>query len=214
MNDRMVLNAETRKKTGSNYAQKIRKSGKVPAVFYTHGEEPIVVSLDEANLRDLLLHGTKLNDIVIDSQDARRFIFREVQYHPVTEKVLHVDLMGVRRSEIIQIDVPIVLVGEASGVKMGGVLDHLLHDVSISCKAGEIPECIEVDVTDLEMGDTITIGDIKTDRFEFGVTNDYAIASVSAPKSIEPEASEEGEEDSEDLESTETEAEDSENTES
>jgi len=219
MTDRMVLNAEIREKTGSNYVQKIRKSGKVPAVFYTHGEDPIALSLNGDNLRNLILHGAKLNDIVIGEQEARRFIFREVQYHPVTEKVLHVDILGVRRGETIQIDVPIALIGEASGVKTGGILDHLLHEATISCKAGEIPENIEVDVSELEMGDALTIGDMKADKFEFVTPKDYAVVTVSAPKAeeepeVEEEELEEGEEGAEGEESTSEESGDSESSES
>ena len=205
MAERMVLDAEIRELTGSNYVKNIRKTGKVPAVFYTHGEEPIVLTLDEANLRDLLLHGAKLNDIVIDKQEARRFVFREIQYHPVTENVLHVDIMGVRRDEVIQIDVPISLVGEAEGVKVGGILEHLLHMATISCKAEEIPENIEVDISALEMGDTMTIADIKTGNFEFVTPENYAIATVSVPKEEEePEVEEDLEEGDEGVETEES----------
>ena len=201
MTDRMVLNAEIREKSGSNYARKIRNEGKVPAVFYTHGEKAVALSLDEANLRDLLLHGAKLNDIIIGSQDARRFVFREIQYHPVTEEVLHVDIMGVRRGEIIQIEVPISLIGEASGVRTGGIMDHLLHVAIISCKAGEIPENIGIDVSEMEMGDTLTIADVKTDKFEFITPEDYAVVTISAPKEEEePEVEEELEEGEEPVE--------------
>ena len=109
-------------------------------------------------------------------------IIKDVQFDPVTEKIVHIDLLGLQKGEKIQIEVPVQFIGTPIGLKEGGVLQHSLHKIEIKCLPAEIPEHIEVDVTNLKLGDAIHISDLKFDNFEIVNSEEVIVASVTHPR--------------------------------
>jgi large subunit ribosomal protein L25 len=158
-----ALPVETRTQVGTTRARALRRTGKIPGVLFGHGAGPLAISLDGRAFEELLHGGGRraLLTIKLDGKTTDTALLRAVQRDPVTRRVLHADLQRVGRSESISSAVPIVAVGAALGVRdFGGVLDVVTHELSIVGPADQIPEHLEIDVTNLGLRDHITAGDI------------------------------------------------------
>ncbi len=156
--------AERRQEHGSSASRRLRHGGRVPGVIYGHGIDPIAVHVDAPDLRHALGSPAGANALLdLDLGDARHLVMaRELQRHPVRKTVAHVDFLVVRRDEVISTDVPITMVGEAEAVRHAeGSVDQELLALTINAKAGSIPSHIEVDVSGLQIGDSIRVGDLK-----------------------------------------------------
>lgn len=192
----LVINVETRKTTGSGAARKLRREGKVPGIFYFHGQENIPFTIDQKELIGLLGHESSLIEAVFDKKNKKQCIIREVQFDPLTGSPKHIDLLGIDLKEKISVSVPINLVGIAAGVKNdGGMLEQQLRELEIQCLPGDIPDNIEIDVSELKIGDTIHCADIKMDKIEILEDPKTVIAIVVPPrvateKELEEEAAE------------------------
>lgn len=158
--DEISLVAEPRSDKGSPATRRLRASGRVPGVVYGHGVTPTPVSVDERALRGALSTEAGANAL-IDLRIGRSrhlALARELQRHPVRQTVSHVDFVVVRRDEIVSAEVPVTLVGEALAVsRAGGTVEQLLLSVDVRAKPADIPRSFEVDVTDLDIGDTIRL---------------------------------------------------------
>jgi len=148
-------------------AKKLRSQGRIPAVIYGRQIKPQNVEVKSKDLEDLIHHSVSENlllDLAVD-QDARPkrlALVKQVQHHPLSGKVLHVDLHEVSESEKVTVTVPVESVGEAAGVKTGGgVLEHVLHKLKVRALPKDLPEVIHVEVSHLEIGKAVHIGDIK-----------------------------------------------------
>src|SRR5579883_2680513 len=142
----LTLNAEKRSKLGGSTANQLRNQGRVPGIIYGQGEPSIAFHVKELDLRSLIYtHETHTVKLTLDGETLR-CILREVQFHPVTDRVSHIDLIKILAGQKIKIDVPINLVGSPAGVKDGGVMDFVLHKLSIECLPDAIPEHIDVNV--------------------------------------------------------------------
>ncbi len=201
---RINLKSRIREGSGKKSAHKIRSVGEVPGVLYGHKEEPVSLSVPEHDLWVILHHatsehlilrldveGTKDNDVLT--------LVRDVQHHPVTGEILHVDFQRISMHEKIKVGVPVELIGIARGVKeFGGILDHGMREVMVKCLPEEIPESLPVDVSNMEIGDSIHLSNImgQYDQLEFLDDESVTLAHVSPPKKLEvfEEAAEEGEE--------------------
>jgi large subunit ribosomal protein L25 len=157
------LVAEKREGTGKGVARKLRAAGRVPAVLYGHGMEPVSLSVDSRELLHLFHTGAGTNvllDLVVDG-DAHLAMPREVQRDHIKGRFVHVDFLAVSRDQRLTISVPVRLVGESPGVKLGGVLEHHLWDVQVECLPNDIPETIEADVASLEdIGSSLKVADL------------------------------------------------------
>ena len=182
----ITLLAETGRMTGTAASGRLRAAGRIPAVVYGHGTAPRTVSVDARELRQALSTEAGLNQLLEVEVDGERLLSlaRELQRHPVRNTVTHVDFQIVRRDEIISAEVPIVLTGEAKAVETGrGVVSQPLTSLTIHATPGSIPGHIEVDVSELVIGDTIRVGDLALPA---GVTTEVdadeavVIASTSA----------------------------------
>jgi large subunit ribosomal protein L25 len=155
------LAAERRTDVGSAGSRRLRVTGRVPAVVYGRGVEPIAVSVNERDLRAALSTDAGTNaliDLRIGS-DRHLALARELQRHPVRQNLSHVDFVVVRRDEVVAADVPIVLTGDALAVhRGGGTVEQLLFTLRVHAKPADIPHAIEFDVSELEIGDTIRLG--------------------------------------------------------
>jgi large subunit ribosomal protein L25 len=206
MADDIVLAAETGRPTGSSASRRLRAAGKIPAVLYGRGADPAPLSVDWRELRAALTTDKGLNALLTlqVGRKKTKAIVKELQRHPVRRDVLHVDFLAVDVDVAITTDVPIVLEGEAIKVlREQGIVDQVLSALVISAKPDAIPGHISVDVSDLEIGHTITVADLvlpadvttEVDPDETVVTAQVtSLALAEEEPGEEAEAAEAGEE--------------------
>ena len=179
----------TREQTGSKVAKALRRDGKIPANFYYAGEDNVSLALDKKVFRQAIHSGHHIFEVDLGGK-AQFVMIKEVQYHPVTDEIMHVDLMRVRRDEKITISVPIILEGTAVGVKEGGILTQNLQTLEISCLPSDVPDHIVVDVSNFDLNYVMNVKEIKVDEnIEVITAQDMDILAIVPPKaeSLEPE---------------------------
>jgi large subunit ribosomal protein L25 len=188
------LNAFPRSKAGRGEVKKLRSDGRIPAVIYGRNTKPQSLELNTKELEDLIHHSVSENILVdLAVEKAKRLaLVQEVQHHPLNGKVLHVDFHEVSETEKVTIMVPVETVGEAAGVKTGGgVLEHVLFKIKVRALPKDLPEQIVVDVTSLELGKSIHLGEIKApEGVEFLGDKNVPVISVALPKTEAEEAAE------------------------
>ena len=189
------LDISSRSQTGAKESKIARKKGFIPGVLYYSGEKAISISVEKSILLRAMNSGQRIFEINQDGE-SQYTMLKQVQYHPVTDEVIHIDLMRVRRSEKMTISVPIVLVGDAIGVKEGGVLSQSLTQVEISCYPTDVPEQIDLNINDLEINAALSVGDIDTGSEDIELISDANLNIVSITTPISEEvAGQEAEED-------------------
>lgn len=175
------LSAAPRTETGKKAAKQSRKSEFVPAVIYGAGEN-IMIALNEKELRKVIytpiVYLVKLN---VDGK-VHDAIIKEVQFHPVTDKILHVDFLKVSENKPITIGLPINLVGQAEGVKAGGKLLQVVRKIRVKGLAKDLPDAIEIDVTKLGIGKSIMVGELSFDKFTVIEPKSMVIATVKSTR--------------------------------
>ncbi|MBK7228696.1 MAG: 50S ribosomal protein L25 [Ignavibacteriales bacterium] len=186
--EKVIIEAQKRNKIDKASRSALRKEGKVPAIFYSKHHEPIPVQVSERAIHPLVFTSkTHLITLNVEGHDELDCIIKDVQFDPTTEKIVHIDLLGLKKGEKIEIEVPVQLIGSAIGIKEGGILQHTLHKVQISCLPVDIPEHLEIDVTNLKLGQAIHISDLSYDNLTILNNPESIIASVTHPK-VEKEA--------------------------
>ena len=182
----LTINAESRKKLGGSTALQLRQKGRVPGILYGHGEPSIPFHVKELDLRPLI-YTNETHTVSLNLDGApQRCILREVQFHPVTDRVSHIDLIIIHANEKIKIDVPVKLIGTSSGVKDGGVMDFSLHKLSIEVLPDSIPEHIELDITNLKIGHSLHVSDLPSnDAYTIATDSHAVIVTIAAPKAAE-----------------------------
>lgn len=153
-----VLDVEKREQVGSSATERLRRSGRVPAVVYGHGEANEHVSVPAAQVKSLLRHHSKTVELAGDLKETA--LVSEVQWDPLGIEVLHLDLIRVNLKELVQVTVAVHRHGDAAGLRQGGLLIDNAHEVEIECSAGQIPENLSLNVTDLGVGGQKTAGDL------------------------------------------------------
>ena len=178
-----------REQPGSQIAKVLRKEGKIPVNFYYTGKDNINLAIDKKVFRKAIRSGHHIFKVELD-ENTQYVMIKEVQYHPVSDEIIHIDLMRVRRDEKITISVPIILEGTAQGVKEGGILTHNLSTLEISCLPSDVPDCVIVDVSDFEMNRVMNVGELKVDdKIEVITAADMDVLAIIPPKeeSLEPD---------------------------
>ena len=193
-----TLKATPREGTRKGANRKLRATGRVPGVVYGHNEKTRHVSLDAHELEVLFSKISVENTVIKLSIEGEKgevqALVREVQSNPVRGDVVHVDFLQLHAGEMVDVEVPVHLVGNAAGVKLGGVMDHQIHELPVRCLPGAIPQSIVVDVSALELGDSIHVGDLKLpEGVETDMEADRTVCSVVAPAVLEVAAPAEGE---------------------
>lgn len=210
MAEAFILSAEQRERAGKGAARATRRAGRVPAVIYGDKKEPVSISVEPLQLKKLIQTGgffSHLVEIEVGSK-KHRVIARDIQLDPVSDRPVHVDFMRVAKGTTIAVNIPIRYVNEEAspGIKRGGVLNIVRHEVELNVSPEAIPEFIEVDLEGREMGDSIHISQVPLPT---GVAptiahRDFTVATIAAPSSVKSAASEdeevEGEEDTVDAE--------------
>ena len=181
--EKTKLKALERKDFGKSVLRKIRKEGKIPGVFYSKHNPPMHINVTDTLINPLIFTSkTHLIGLEIEGQEELECIIKDVQFDPVTDKVIHFDLLGLTKGEKIQIEVPVQLVGTPVGVKEGGIIQHVMHKLEVECLPRNIPEHIVIDVSGLKIGDSIHIGDLVYEELEFIDPNETLVVQVTHPK--------------------------------
>ncbi|MCC6925650.1 50S ribosomal protein L25/general stress protein Ctc [Novosphingobium sp.] len=193
MSDMLHLPAETRDRAGKGASRALRREGRVPAVVYGGNEEPQAIHVEEKLLVKQLGTGHFFNSIVEVEIGGKtvRTLPKDVAFHPVTDRPLHADFLRLSANSTVHVEVPVIFVNEAAspGLKRGGVLNIVRHELELVCEADKIPDDIAIDVTGFDVGDSIHISHVKlpvgsksaiTDR-------DFTIATIVAPSGLRSE---------------------------
>jgi large subunit ribosomal protein L25 len=194
MSDALTLPAELRERAGKGASRELRRNGRVPAVIYGGKEEPTAIHIEERILRRQLGTGHFMNSIVMVEVNGKpvRTIPKDVAVHPVTDRPLHVDFLRLSKDAKIQVAVPVVFVNEEAspGLKKGGVLNVVRHELELVCESDRIPDDIQLDVTGLDIGDSIHISHVTLPEGSVSAITDrdFTIATIVAPSALKQEA--------------------------
>lgn len=189
MSDVLTLAAEARDRAGKGASRAVRREGRVPCVIYGNKESALSIHVEEKILAKMLHTGHFMNTVVEITVDGatHRTLPRDVQFHPVSDRPIHVDFLRLTGDSLITVNVPVRFENEGAspGLKRGGVLNVVRHEVEIKCPSNAIPDDIVVDVTGFEVGDSIHVSVVKLPK---GVTTvidrDFTIATIVAPSGL------------------------------
>jgi len=187
----ITLTVEPRQSFGKEEAGRIRRSGKVPGIFYSAGKQATSLTCDarEFHLKFDALEGAHLVQLSSSHPElqGKIVLLKEVQRHPLTSSLLHIDFYGVDVNKPIQVTVPLHFQGKAEGVTVGGTLQTLMRDLLVECLPGNIPEFVEIDVTSLKIHDSFHISDIALPSGVQAVSEtNEAVVTVLAPVAAAP----------------------------
>jgi large subunit ribosomal protein L25 len=192
----VTLTAQRRSAAGKGPAGRVRREGLVPAVVYGLGSDNVSVSVPSRELLHILSGATGMNTLITLNIDgtSELAMARQLQRHPVKGTLLHVDFVRVRADQTIQAEIPVHLTGDAEGVARGGVLEQLVHTLTVEAKPSDFPPSIEHDISALEIGGQVYVRDLSVPR---GVTvlqsEDDLVGQISAPRVAEAEEGAEAE---------------------
>lgn len=184
MAESLVLDAKKRTESGKSFARQLRREGSIPAVLYGHGRDPEPLTISNAEFEKALaaVSGTSIIKIKIGNKTSRALI-QEIQRHPTRLQVLHVDFLEVHKGEKIVVRPPIRLIGSPEGVRnQGGVLDQILRELEIRVLPKDLPDHIDVDVTELTVGHSIHVRDVEVPDAEVLTDGGATICTVVAPR--------------------------------
>lgn len=187
------ITARPRAGVGKGAARSLRREGLVPAVVYGHGVDPQPLAVPARELERVLQSiswENTLIDLQVGEHVSAAVLIREVQFHPFKPEVLHVDFMQVTAGEKIEVEIPVEVVGAAPGVKAGGVLEQQLHSVRVYCDPSRIPEQIGVDVSALEIGDSLHVSDLRLPEIEILTEPTTTLVVVVPPAVLKAEEEE------------------------
>ena len=202
MSDQLTLPAEARDRAGKGASRALRRDGRVPAVVYGEKKEPLSIHVEEKLLTKMLHTGHFMNSVVMVDVGgkATRTLPKAVDFHPVTSRPIHVDFLRIGEHSKVNVNVPVRFDNEEAspGLKRGGVLNIVVHDLALVCDASEIPEEIHIPLDGLEIGDSIHISQVKLPKGAKPANEDedFTVATIVAPsamKQTEEEAAPEGE---------------------
>ena len=186
MSEQLTLSAESRDRAGKGASRALRNEGRVPAVIYGSNKEPKAIHVEEKELVRQLMTGHFFNSVIVVS--GERTLAKDVAFHPVTDRPLHVDFLRVAKGATVTVGVPVVFTNEdaSPGLKKGGVLNIVRHEIELEVDADKIPEQIEIDMAGYDVGDSVHVSAVKlpagatptiTDR-------DFTIATLVAPSAL------------------------------
>ncbi len=199
MSDQLTISAEPRERAGKGASRALRREGRIPAVLYGDKKDAQPIHVEEKALNKLLGAGHFMNSLVQVEVggEKTRTLPKDVAFDPVSDRPLHVDFFRLAKGAKVQVNIPVVFVNEeeSPGLKRGGVLNVVRFELDLMCDADLIPDQIEIDVTGLEIGDSVHLSDITLpDGSESSITDrDFTIAGVAAPSALKSSEAEDGE---------------------
>ncbi len=194
-----ALSVARRDPAGSRAARRLRRQGKVLGVLYGGGEEPVAFEVDARLLRQVLSHAGAVLDLSVDGAASTPVVVKELARHPVTGATVHLDLLRVRLDQAIQATVVLELVGadDAPGVKEGGVLEHVTRELTIEALPTDIPDSLQHDVSELQIGDTVTLDAITAPQGVKLLDDPETVVATLTPPRLQVEEEAEIEEETE-----------------
>lgn len=189
----LALKAELRERAGKGNARATRRSGNVPAVIYGDKQTPVMIAIAENVLtREIHRKGffTHLYEIEVEGK-KHRVLPRDIQFNPVTDRPEHVDFLRVGGNTTLRVEIPLTFVNQdkSPGLKRGGVLNTVVHTLALQCQAHSIPEAIEVDLSNMEIGDSIQLGSLTLPKgAKAQEDSDFTVATIAAPTAQRAEA--------------------------
>jgi len=206
------IKTKIRTTTGNGPSRRLRMSGQIPAVLYGPKTESVLLSVDKSDL-ELLFKKGGIGQVVLNlviqkngETTTRPAMIKELQTHPLSRNFIHIDFYEIRMDQKITAKIPVVTKGTAKGVELGGILQIIRRELEVECLPMAVPESIEIDISDLDIGDSIHVGQIRLEgQIEFLEEDDYTVVTVLSPKmEEEPEEEEEIEEEGAEKEDGET----------
>jgi len=191
----LTFEIKKREISSKGYLNRLRKQGYTPGVFYAKGEEPYYFYIPEKDLNPLI-YTSETHMVTLKADDGKEFkaIMKEVQFDPVKENVVHVDFQGVTFGEVITVQIPVVHTGASIGVREGGVLTQFIHKLDVECLPRQIPEKVEVDISDLGIGDSFYVKDITLENAKILNPEEAIVYTITPPKGAAEEVAPEAEE--------------------
>lgn len=190
MSDALTLPAETRERAGKGASRALRRDGRVPAVIYGGKDEPMMIHVEAKELVRQLMTGHFMNSIVTLQVGGKeiRTLPKDVAFHPVNDRPVHVDFLRLSKNARVDVAVPVVFINEAAspGLKKGGVLNIVRHELELVCEADKIPSEIEIDVAGKDVGDSIHISEVTLPAGSTSAITDrdFTIATLVAPSAL------------------------------
>jgi large subunit ribosomal protein L25 len=197
MSDQLTLPAEPRERAGKGASRALRREGRVPAVIYGDKQDPISVHVEEKLLAKMLSTGHFMNTVVMVDADGatHRTLPKDVQFHPVSSRPIHVDFLRIGKNSQVQVNIPVRFTDdeEAPGIKRGGVLNVVRHELELMCDAARIPDEIVISLKGLDIGDAVHISSVALPEGSKSVIDDrdFTIATVVAPSAMKSEEADE-----------------------
>ncbi len=211
--DLIELKTTIRTTTGNGPARRLRMSGQIPAVLYGPKTEPVLLSVNKSDLELLFKKGgigqVVLNLVIQKNGETRTMpaMIKELQTHPVSRNFIHIDFYEIEMDQKITAKIPVVTTGIAKGVELGGMLQIIRRELEVECLPLEVPESIEIDISDLDIGDSIHVEKIRLEgEIKFLEDDNYTVVTILAPKLEEEEPEEEEEVEGEEAEKEDGEA--------
>jgi large subunit ribosomal protein L25 len=201
MTDLLTLSADARERAGKGASRVLRREGRIPAVIYGNKEEPQGVHVEEKALMKALMTGHFFNSVVMIDVGGKavRTLPKDVQFHPVSDRPLHADFLRISEHATIHVEVPVHFIDEAlsPGIKRGGVLNIVRHELELVCDAASIPEEIAISLAGLDVGDSIHISAVNLPAGSTSAITDrdFTIATVVAPSGLKSSEGDSGKED-------------------
>jgi large subunit ribosomal protein L25 len=190
MSEQLTLPAETRERAGKGASRELRNQGRVPAVVYGANQEPLSIHVEEKLLAKMLSTGHFMNSVVMIDAGGQttRTLPKDVQFHPVSSRPVHVDFLRISEHSKVTVNVPVRFTDEeeSPGIKRGAVLNIVKHEIELSCDAAEIPDDVVISLKGLDVGDSIHISAVQLPK---GATptitdRDFTIATIVAPSAL------------------------------
>jgi large subunit ribosomal protein L25 len=193
MSEQLTLPAESRERAGKGASRELRRNGRVPAVVYGDKKEPLQVHVEEKLLAKMLSTGHFMNSVVMVELGgkANRTLPKDVQFHPVSSRPIHVDFLRIGEHSKVTVAIPVRFDNEddSPGLKRGGVLNVVQHEIDLVCDASEIPDEIHIDLTGLDIGDSIHISQVTLPKGAKPAIDDrdFTVATLVAPSAMKSE---------------------------
>ncbi|MCH8941056.1 MAG: 50S ribosomal protein L25 [Bacteroidetes bacterium] len=181
--ENVILVANLRETINKAARNKIRKEGRVPGVYYSKYDNPIAFDVDEKDIGSLVFTSSRnIISLKVTGKEEHECFLKNVQFDPITDKVVHFDLLGLKRGEKFQLNIPFSFVGSSVGVKEGGILQIGLHKLFVECLPKDVPQSLEVNIENLNIGDTIHVKDLNFENLTILTPADSVVVSVTHPK--------------------------------
>ncbi len=191
--EKVVLKANLRQTKSKSLNNSLRRAGRVPGVYYSQHAEPVSIDVLENSINPMIYTSeTHLISLQVENQEDRDCVIKDVQFDPVTDRVIHFDLLGLTMGEKFQLEVPIQFHGSPVGIKDGGILQTFIHKLDIECLPTDIPQHLEINIQELKLGETVHVKDLHYDGITILNLPDSAIVAVTHPKLEKEAVAEEG----------------------